>query len=230
MRILVVEDEKRLAETIADIIEEAGDTVDIQNDGEDGYYDAVSGIYDAIILDVMLPGMNGFDILKNLRKENISTPVLMLTARTELGDRVQGLNLGADYYLTKPFENEELVATLHAIMRRKADFVPDNVTFGDLTLTPSSCELSCSNASGSKSIKLNAKEFELMRYLMINGKNILSKETLINKIWGYDSDAGDNNVEAYISFLRRKLTALRSGVAIAVVRKVGYHLEDQNAK
>ncbi len=222
MRVLVVEDEKRLAETIADIIEEAGDTVDIQNDGEDGFYDAASGIYDAIVLDVMLPGMNGFDILKQLREEGISTPVLMLTARTELGDRVQGLNLGADYYLTKPFENEELVATLHAIMRRKTDFVPDNVTFGDLTLSPSSCELSC----GEKSIKLNAKEFELMRYLMINGKTILSKETLINKIWGYDSDAGDNNVEAYISFLRRKLTALKSKVSITVVRKVGYHLDE----
>ena len=222
MRVLVVEDEKRLAETIADIIEEAGDTVDIQNDGEDGFYDASSGIYDAIVLDVMLPGMNGFDILKQLREEGISTPVLMLTARTELGDRVQGLNLGADYYLTKPFENEELVATLHAIMRRKTDFVPDNVTFGDLTLSPSSCELSC----GEKSIKLNAKEFELMRYLMINGKTILSKETLINKIWGYDSDAGDNNVEAYISFLRRKLTALKSKVSITVVRKVGYHLDE----
>ncbi len=222
MRILVVEDEKRLAETIADIIEESGDTVDIQNDGEEGFYDASSGIYDAIVLDVMLPGMNGFDILKQLREEGISTPVLMLTARTELVDRVQGLNLGADYYLTKPFENEELVATLHAIMRRKTDFVPENVTFGDLTLSPSSCELTC----GAKSIKLNAKEFELMRYLMINGKNILSKETLINKIWGYDSDAGDNNVEAYISFLRKKLTALKSRVSIAVVRKVGYHLDE----
>ena len=222
MRILVVEDEKRLAETIADIIEESGDTVDIQNDGEEGFYDASSGIYDAIVLDVMLPGMNGFDILKQLREEGISTPVLMLTARTELVDRVQGLNLGADYYLTKPFENEELVATLHAIMRRKTDFVPENVTFGDLTLSPSSCELTC----GAKSIKLNAKEFELMRYLMINGKNILSKETLINKIWGYDLDAGDNNVEAYISFLRKKLTALKSRVSIAVVRKVGYHLDE----
>lgn len=222
MRVLVVEDEKRLAETIADIIEEAGDTVDVQNNGEDGYYDAVSGIYDAIVLDVMLPGMNGFDILKQLREEGISTPVLMLTARAELVDRVQGLNLGADYYLTKPFENEELVATLHAIMRRKSDFVPENVTFGDLTLSPSSCELTCKE----KSIKLNAKEFELMRYLMINGKTILSKETLINKIWGYDSDAGDNNVEAYISFLRRKLASLKSGVSIQVVRKVGYHLED----
>ena len=221
MRVLVVEDEKRLADTIADIIEDSGDTVDIQNDGESGYYDAASGIYDAIVLDVMLPGMNGFDILRNLREEGISTPVLMLTARTELTDRVQGLNLGADYYLTKPFENEELVATLHAIMRRKSEFVPENVSFGDLTLSPSSCELSC----GEKSIKLNAKEFELMRYLMINGKNILSKETLINKIWGYDSDAGDNNVEAYISFLRRKLNALKSGVSITVVRRVGYHLE-----
>ncbi len=223
MRVLIVEDEKRLAETIGDIIEEAGDTVDIRNNGEDGFYDAVSGIYDAIVLDVMLPGMNGFEILRKLREEGISTPVLMLTAKAELGDRVQGLNLGADYYLTKPFENEELVATLHAIMRRKSDFIPDNVTFGDLTLSPSSCELTC----GSKSIKLNLKEFELMRYLMINGKTILSKETLINKIWGYDSDAGDNNVEAYISFLRRKLNALKSKVSIQVVRKVGYHLSDE---
>ena len=222
MRILVIEDEKRLADTIADIIEESGDTVDVQNNGEDGYYDAVSGIYDAIVLDVMLPGMNGFEILKKLREEKISTPVLMLTARTELTDRVQGLNLGADYYLTKPFENEELVATLHAIMRRKSDFVPENVTFGDLSLSPSACELTC----GEKSVRLNAKERELMRYLMINGRTILSKETLINKIWGYDSDAGDNNVEAYISFLRRKLNALKSAVTIVVVRKVGYHLED----
>lgn len=222
MRVLVVEDEKRLAATIADIIEDAGDTVDVRNDGVEGYDDACSGIYDAIVLDVMLPGMNGFDILKNLRNEGIATPVLMLTARADLSDRVKGLNLGADYYLAKPFENAELVATLHAIMRRKKDFVPEEIGFGDLTLSPSSCELSC----GGKSIRLNAKEFELMRYLMINGKNILSKETLINKIWGYDSDAGDNNVEAYISFLRRKLNALSSTVSIVVIRKVGYHLEE----
>ena len=219
MRILVVEDEKRLAETIADIIEESGDTVDVQNNGEDGYYDASSGIYDAIVLDVMLPGMNGFDILKKLREDGISTPVLMLTARTELTDRVQGLNLGADYYLTKPFENEELVATLHAIMRRKTDFVPDNVSFGDLTLSPSSCELGC----GQKSIKLNAKEFELMRYLMINGKNILSKETLINKIWGYDYEGSDRVLDNRIKNLRKLLG--EGGKSIKTVFGKGFRIE-----
>ena len=222
MRVLLVEDEKYLSAAIVKLLKQEHFEADAVYNGTDGLDYALVNEYDAIILDVMLPGMNGFDILKQLREEGISTPVLMLTARTELVDRVQGLNLGADYYLTKPFENEELVATLHAIMRRKTDFVPENVTFGDLTLSPSSCELTC----GAKSIKLNAKEFELMRYLMINGKNILSKETLINKIWGYDSDAGDNNVEAYISFLRKKLTALKSRVSIAVVRKVGYHLDE----
>jgi len=221
MRVLVVEDEKRLAETIADVIEDSGDTVDVDNNGEDGYYDAVSGIYDAIVLDVMLPGMNGFDILKKIRAEEVMTPVLMLTARTGLDDRVTGLNLGADYYLTKPFENQELIAALHAIMRRKSEIIPEDVTFGDLTLSSSTCELMCNG----KSVKLNAKEFDLMKYLMINGSNIISKETIINKIWGYDSDAGDNNVEAYISFLRRKLNSLKSEVSISVVRKVGYHLE-----
>lgn len=221
MRVLVVEDEKRLAETLADIISDSGDTVDVSNDGEEGYYNAASGIYDAIVLDVMLPKMNGFDILKKIREEGVSTPVLMLTARTQLGDRVNGLNLGADYYLTKPFENEELIASLHAIMRRKSDYIPEDISFGDLTLHPSSCTLVCND----KEIKLNAKEFELMRYLMINGKSIISKETIINKIWGYDSDAGDNNVEAYVSFLRRKLNSLKSTVSIKAVRMVGYHLE-----
>ena len=221
MRVLVIEEEVRLAETIADVIEEAGNTVDIQNNGEDGYYDAVSDIYDAIVLDVMLPGMDGFEILSKLREEGLSTPVLMLTAKTELEDRVNGLNLGADYYLTKPFQNEELVAALNAIMRRKADIIPDDITYGDLVLATSTQELRC----GKKTIRLNTKEFELMRYLMINGENILSKETIINKIWGYDSEAGDNNVEAYVSFLRRKLSSLKSNVSIAVIRMKGYHLK-----
>lgn len=221
MRILVVEDEKRLAETIADVIEEAGNIVDVQNNGEDGYYDASSGIYDAIVLDVMLPGMDGFTILQKLREEEVSTPILMLTARTELNDRVNGLNLGADYYLTKPFQNEELIAALNAIMRRKSsDIIPDDISYGDLILSTSTQELK----KGAKSVRLNAKEFDLMRYLMINGENIISKETIINKIWGYDSDAGDNNVEAYISFLRRKLNSMKSNVSIDVIRMKGYHL------
>lgn len=225
MRILVIEDERRLAYTIADVIESSGDIVDIRNNGEDGYYEATSDTYDAIVLDVMLPGMDGFTILKRLRDEGHTVPILMLTARTELSDRVRGLNLGADYYLPKPFENAELIAALHAIMRRGGDIIPDNITFGDLTLIASTNEL---EANGSR-IRLNSKEYDLMKYLMINGKNILSKETIINKIWGYDSEAGDNNVEAYISFLRRKLTHLRSNVSISVIRKAGYYLEVKDA-
>lgn len=220
MRILVIEDEKRLAETIADVIQDAGDTVDIENDGTAGYEDALSGIYDAVVLDVMLPGMDGFEILRRLRQENVMTPILMLTARTGLEDRVTGLNLGADYYLTKPFENPELVAALHAIMRRRTEIIPDDIIFGDLTLSPAAGALSCGGAF----LQLNPKELSLMRYLMISGETLIPKETIINKVWGYDSDAGDNNVEAYVSFLRKKLGRLKSKVQITAVRKMGYHL------
>ena len=220
MRVLVVEDEKRLAETLADIISESGDTVDISNDGEEGFFNAVSGIYDAIVLDVMLPGMNGFDILRKIREEGISTPVLMLTARTELGDRVNGLNLGADYYLTKPFESRELIACIHALTRRQKDQV-DEITFGDLRLDLTGISMSC----GAESIRLSSKEFDVLRLLMQAGSSNIPKSRILDQVWGYDSEAIENNVEVYVAFLRKKLKKLGSSVNICAVRGVGYHLE-----
>jgi DNA-binding response OmpR family regulator len=222
VRILIVEDEARLARTVKDIMEDQHYSADIAPDGEAGLDDAMSGIYDVILMDVMLPKMDGFAVVRRLREENVRTPIIMLTARTQLGDRVQGLDSGADYYLTKPFETSELLACIRAVARRQSDsIVLDEAKYGDLTLNLSSYLLSC----GEKSVRLSRTEFEIMRLLMINQANILTKETLITKVWGYDSDVYDNNVEAYISFLRKKLAHLKSGVTIHTVRMVGYHLE-----
>ena len=221
MRILVIEDESRLAETLADVISESNDIADISSDGVSGLDNALSGIYDAIVLDVMLPGLDGFEVLRRLRRARVSTPVLMLTARAELENRVTGLDLGADYYLTKPFENEEFSACLRSITRRRGEIVPEVIEFGDLSLNPASCELCCLD----RSVKLSFKELAIMRLFILNGDRILPKETLLLKVWGYESEADDNNVEAYISFLRKKLLFLRSRVSIAVVRRVGYYLE-----
>jgi len=221
MRILIIEDEERLAGTLADLISESGDTPDVAYNGESGLDNALTGIYDAIVLDVMLPKLDGFQVLERLRKAGLTTPVLMLTARADLSDRVRGLDLGADYYLTKPFENAEFLACLRAILRRQSDLIPQMLTYGDLSLTPASRELKCKD----RSLFLNAKELEIMRLLILNSKQITSKETLLLKVWGYDSDAVDNNVEAYISFLRKKLSALASQVSISVVRRLGYQLE-----
>lgn len=225
MRILIIEDEKRLANTLADLISSGNDIADISHDGENGLDNALSGIYDAIVLDVMLPMIDGFEILRRLRQNKVNTPVLMLTARTDLEDRVAGLNAGADYYLTKPFENEEFSACLRSVMRRRGDITPEVISFGDLTLTPSSSELRC----GAMSVKLSFKELAIMRLFFMNKDQLLSKETLLLKVWGYDSDADDNNVEAYISFLRKKLLFLKSNVSIGVVRRVGYFLEVHDA-
>jgi len=221
MRILIVEDEIRLAGMLKDIVAEGNDLADIAYDGVTGLDNALSGIYDALVLDVMLPGLDGFALLRQLRSQNISLPVLMLTARAEVGDRVKGLDLGADYYLTKPFANAEFAACLRAVLRRKGELIPETLCFGDLQLTTSLCELRREEAA----VELSARELEMMRLLMINGENNLSKETLLLKIWGYDSGAEDNNVEAYISFLRKKLNLLDSQVSLVTVRRVGYHLE-----
>lgn len=222
MRILIIEDEVRLAGTLADMAGEDGYTTDVANDGETGLDSALSGIYDAIVLDVMLPRLDGFEVLKQMRKEGIQTPVLMLTAKSDLVDRVHGLDLGADYYLTKPFENAEFLACLRAILRRQGDITPESLHFGDLTLTPSRGSLRCRE----RVLTLSARELEMMRLLMLNQNAILPKETLLVKVWGYDTDAGDNNVEAYISFLRKKLQLLRSIVTLNVVRRLGYRLEE----
>lgn len=221
MRILIIEDEARLAETLADIIAEQRDMADICGDGEAGLDCALSGIYDAVILDVMLPGRSGFDLVRELRMRGNGTPVLMLTARSELEDRVRGLDLGADYYLTKPFERSELLACLRAILRRGEVLRGEELSFGDISVSTDTSELSC----GARSVRLGAKELELLRLLMANRGILLAKETIFLKVWGYDSQADDSIVEVYLSFLRKKLSHVDAHVKIAVVRRVGYRLE-----
>ena len=221
MRILIIEEEKRLANTLADILNDFGYNTNISYDGMDGLEIAKCGIHDAIILDVMLPSITGYEILAHLRNAHILTPVLILTAKSELSDRVKGLDAGADYYLTKPFENEELLACLRTILRKTANTIPDSYFFGDLTLTPSISMLSCRDMC----ITVSAKEMEMMRLLIQNHSQYLPKQNLLLKIWGYDSNANANNVEAYISFLRKKLSLLKSSVCISVMRNIGYKLE-----
>ena len=222
MRVLIIEDEVRLASTLQDLLDMNGYTADVCHDGESGLDNALSGIYDVVLLDVMLPKMDGFTVLRNLRSAGNAVPVLMLTARSELSDRVEGLDCGADYYLTKPFEPKELLACIRALTRRQPELrSSDTVEFGDLKLDKSAFTLSC----GNRQLRLSRKEFDMMDLLMRNRDMVLTKETLLLKIWGYESDAEDNNVEVYISFLRKKLAFLGSGVSIATVRKVGYHLD-----
>ena len=224
MRILIVEDEVRLASTLQDLMELNGWTADVCHDGESGLDNALSGIYDVVILDVMLPRMDGFTLLRQLRAAGNATPVLMLTARSEVADRVAGLDCGADYYLTKPFEPKELTACVRALSRRSPELKKiDEVRFGDLLLSKDTFTLSC----GSHSVHLSRKEFDLCELLMRNHAQIITKETIILKLWGYESDAEDNNAEVYISFLRRKLTHLKSRVKIRTVRLVGYFLEEE---
>ena len=223
MRILVVEDERPLARTLADLLGRERYLVDVAYDGERGLDCALSGIYDGVVLDVMLPRMSGFDVLRRLREEGNSTPVLLLTARSDLEDRVTGLDAGADYYLTKPFEREELLACLRAILRRPGDVAPALLRFGDLELGEESGTLRC----GGRSVQLGAKECQLMRLLMAAGGAVVPRETLYLRAWGYDGEAEGNVVEVYMSFLRRKLSHLRSNVRIEAIRRMGYHLKEE---
>ena len=223
MRILIVEDEKRLAGTLQDLLRRQGYTADVCYDGISGLDNARSDIYDLLVLDAMLPGMDGFALLRQLRGGGSRLPVLMLTARSELNDRVRGLDAGADYYLTKPFEPEELLACIRSLLRRSGGPLRESgaLTWGDLSLEQGTFTLSC----GDREVRLSRREYDLMELLMRNGSQIVSKEQLILKVWGYDSAAEDNNVEVYISFLRRKLTHLQSTVKIKTLRMVGYCLE-----
>ena len=224
MRLLVIEDAKRLAQNLAELLRRQGYTVDVRGDGVSGYDNAVTDIYDLILLDAMLPGMDGFTLLRRLRTGGHAVPVLMLTARSDVADRVQGLDCGADYYLTKPFESEELLACIRSLLRRSGEEVSADAgetVFGDLTLRQSTFLLRC----GEREVRLSRREYDLMELLMKNGSQIVTKEQLILKVWGYDSAAEDNNVEVYISFLRRKLTHLQSSVRIKTLRLVGYCLE-----
>lgn len=221
MQVLIVEDDIRLAQALGQILEENHYQVDLVHDGDQGLAYAESGSYDVIILDVMLPRKSGLEVVAELRRANVATPVLMLTARTTAQDKITGLDSGADDYMTKPFSPAELLAHLRALTRRQGQVVFEKIDFGDISLNLESHDLSC----GSKSINLSYKEFSIANILISSEGQIVSKDMLISKVWGVESSAVDNNVEAYISFLRKKLKFLGSNTQIETVRKVGYRLE-----
>lgn len=220
MKILIIEDEKLLAESIRTLLEAKKFEIETVYDGITGQEYAELGIYDLLILDVMLPNLDGYQLVKNIRSKRCSTPILMLTAKSSLEDRIKGLNAGADYYLTKPFDSRELLACINALLRRQGTQV-DELCFGNTTLDISSGTLLC----GENSIRLSAKEFDIMRLLLQNPSHNLSKETILAHVWGYDSNAVENHVEVYIGFLRKKLFSIGSNISILAIRKLGYHLE-----
>ena len=225
MKILIVEDEKLLADSIKELLTEQNLDADAVYDGEAGVEYAESNIYDLIILDVMMPKMNGFQVSHTLRQQHISTPILMLTAKSDIVDRVQGLDSGADYYLTKPFDARELIACVHALLRRQGTEV-DTLNFGNTSLDLATSTLLCDG----KSLRLSAKEFDVMRMLMQQKEKNLSKEAILQKVWGFDSDAVENHVEVYVGFLRKKLHSIGSNVQIVAARRLGYHLELEEAR
>ncbi|MFB8376372.1 response regulator transcription factor [Paenibacillus taichungensis] len=222
MRILIAEDEVHLAEAVSQILKKHNYSVDMVHDGRSGLDYALSGIYDLLLLDIMMPEMDGITLLKKLRSEGNHTPVILLTAKGEISDKVTGLDYGADDYIAKPFATEELLARIRAALRRKGEVVPeDGLKFGDVELNTTQLKLSVQG----KEIKLNLKENELLELLITRKQAITSKEQIIEKLWGFDSEVEYNNVEVYISFLRKKLTFLNSAVRINTIRGVGYVLE-----
>ncbi len=226
MHILICEDEKRLASALKQIFEEEKYHADVVYSGTDAVDFGKSGIYDVIVMDVMMPGMSGKDAVRELRRMEIGTPILMLTALSTTADKVAGLDCGADDYMTKPFDPAELLARIRALTRRRGEVIPDEWTVGDLSFVPAASEIKC----GDRQIRLNFKEAEIIKLLMSRPACILPKEEIITRVWGYDSDAGDSNVEAYISFLRKKLTFVGSSLAIVSVKKQGYKLEDKRGQ
>lgn len=224
MKILVVEDEKRLADSLADLLRSSGLEAEVAYDGGTGYEYAASGVFDLVILDVMLPVQSGLDVARRLRGERNGTPILMLTARGELEDRISGLDAGADYYLTKPFDNGELLACVRALLRRQGEQV-EVLSYGNTTLDLSTCTL----ANGAEQVRLSTREFDIMRILMGAKHRNVAKEAILTKVWGYDSNADENHVEVYASFLRKKLAGIHSNVRIVAIRRQGYHLEVEEA-
>ena len=220
MNVLVIEDERNLADAIVHILEGDSYHAEAFYDGRSGLRAALSGTYDAIVLDVMLPGMDGTELVHELRRQGIAVPVLMLTARTSTEDKVRGLDAGADDYMTKPFEAPELLARLRALTRRRGDVMLDEITFADVTLDLTTHDLTCADSS----VHLSGKEFEVMRILMGSSARVVSKQDLLARVWG-DTDASENSVEAYISFLRKKLAHIGSGVQITTLCMLGYRLE-----
>ena len=222
MKVLIVEDEYGIADAIRDTLEEEKLECTIAPNGLQGLEEALSGVYDLILLDVMLPKMNGFEVLRELKKEKVKTPIIMLTAKQELEDKLEGLEHGAEDYITKPFHMKELVARVKLIIKRTTNLEDINqINYGDLTLNKSFGKLICKE----KEVKINGKELELMEFLLMNKDHIVEKEVLTDKIWGYDTEADYNNIEVYISFLRKKIKQLNSKVKIVTVRGLGYKLE-----
>ena len=222
MRLLLVEDEKQLSEALQQILIKNNYSVDVVFNGEDGLNYGLTDVYDVIVLDIMLPRLNGLQVLKMLRNKKISTPIILLTAKDSVEDRILGLDSGADDYLPKPFSPEELLARLRAITRRNGDFISENILeFSDIRLNLSTYEMEV----GNNSITLTLKEFDILKYFMQRPKVVVGKDDLISKIWGFDSDVEHNNIEVYISFLRKKLAYVESQVKITTIRRVGYRLE-----
>lgn len=220
MKILIIEDEKLLADTLQTLLEQKGFDVEAVYDGESGAEYAELGIYDLLILDVMMPKLDGYAVARAVRAKHCGTPILMLTARSGVEDRIAGLNAGADYYLTKPFDTRELLACINALLRRQGSQV-DEMVYGNTSLDLSTGILVCSG----QSVRLSAKEFDVMRLLLqAKGQN-LSKEVILARVWGYDSNATENHVEVYVGFLRKKLRSIGSNLQIAAIRRLGYHLE-----
>ncbi len=224
MKILIIEDETVLANSIKRMLESKGFEAEAVYDGDSGEAYAMLNIYDLIILDIMLPEKNGYQVAKSIREKRNATPILMLTAKSDIEDKVAGLNAGADYYLTKPFDARELLACVNALLRRQGSQV-NELAFGNTRLDLESAALIC----GENSVRLSAREFDVMRILMVSGTNHVSKEMLLTKVWGYDSNAVENHVEAYVSFLRKKLVSIGSNVRIEAMRRLGYHLECDEA-
>lgn len=221
MRILIIEDEKELADGLEAILSRENYSVDVVGNGVSGLDYILSKMYDLVVLDIMLPEMNGIDVLRSARKEGIDTPIILLTARSQLRDKIEGLDSGADDYITKPFDSEELLARIRARTRTSGNSSSDELSFGDVTLSKNRQELKC----GTRSVKLGHKEFQLMECLIINSSRIMPKDTLITKVWGPLDDTEYNNLEVYVSFLRKKLRFVKASVQIVTTKNVGYSLE-----
>ena len=220
MKILIVEDEKLLADSLKTLLEGKGFQAEAVYDGISGAEYAELGVYDLLILDVMIPGMDGYQVARQVRAKRCGTPILMLTARSGVEDRIEGLNAGADYYLTKPFDTRELLACINALLRRQGNQV-DDLRYGNTALELGTGMLVC----GEKRLRLSAREFDVMRFLLQSQDQILPKEVILARVWGYDSNAVENHVEVYVGFLRKKLLSIGSNVRIVALRRLGYHLE-----
>lgn len=224
MRLLIIEDEYKLSEAMSESLRRENYIVDVSYDGEDGLNKALKGIYDVIILDLMLPKINGFEILKYIREEKISTHVIILSAKSELEDKVKGLDIGADDYMTKPFYIKELLARLRVFSRRNGEIQDNSLLFGNLKLDLKTCEIS--NIETNQSMVLSGKEFALIEFLFRNKNQVVNRDQITERIWGYESDSQYNNVEVYLSFIRKKIKFLEANMRIKAIRGLGYILEE----